>query len=233
MRPRSSLRSIGTLGVLAGLVVGACSPAANTASSAAPSATTAPAATATAAAPSQSAAAENVAITVVSLKPGSEEAAFDAFDAQVDQFEDANPDIDIIGPGVRVDRARRSPRSSPAARCRTCSRSRSPTASRSSSRASSRTSPPGQRAAVRRRSSTPTCSPPVRTRAAHIFALPRRPTASASSTTASCSRQAGLDPDKPPTTWDEVRAAAKAIADKTGQAGYLPDDPEQHRWLAC
>jgi multiple sugar transport system substrate-binding protein len=32
--------------------------------------------------------------------------------------------------------------------------------------------------------------------------------------------KAGLDPDKPPTTWAEVRADAKAIADKTGQAGY-------------
>ena len=32
--------------------------------------------------------------------------------------------------------------------------------------------------------------------------------------------QAGLDPDKPPTTWDEVEADAKTIADKTGVAGY-------------
>lgn len=32
--------------------------------------------------------------------------------------------------------------------------------------------------------------------------------------------EAGLDPDKPPTTWDEVRAAAKAIAEKTGKAGF-------------
>ena len=32
--------------------------------------------------------------------------------------------------------------------------------------------------------------------------------------------QAGLDPDDPPTTWDEVRAAAKAIKDATGVAGY-------------
>jgi ABC-type glycerol-3-phosphate transport system substrate-binding protein len=31
---------------------------------------------------------------------------------------------------------------------------------------------------------------------------------------------AGLDPDKPPTTWDEVRAAAKTITDKTGVPGY-------------
>ncbi|MDT4925537.1 MAG: multiple sugar transport system substrate-binding protein [Pseudonocardiales bacterium] len=32
--------------------------------------------------------------------------------------------------------------------------------------------------------------------------------------------QAGLDPDKPPTTWDEVMADAKKISDKTGVAGY-------------
>ncbi|MET3803235.1 ABC-type glycerol-3-phosphate transport system substrate-binding protein [Nakamurella sp. UYEF19] len=32
--------------------------------------------------------------------------------------------------------------------------------------------------------------------------------------------KAGLDPDKPPTTWDEVRAAAKTISQKTGAAGY-------------
>jgi ABC-type glycerol-3-phosphate transport system substrate-binding protein len=32
--------------------------------------------------------------------------------------------------------------------------------------------------------------------------------------------QAGLDPDKPPTTWEEVKAAAKTIADKTGMAGF-------------
>lgn len=32
--------------------------------------------------------------------------------------------------------------------------------------------------------------------------------------------QAGLDPDSPPKTWDEVAAAAKAISDATGVAGY-------------
>ncbi|MEA2613256.1 MAG: multiple sugar transport system substrate-binding protein, partial [Chloroflexota bacterium] len=32
--------------------------------------------------------------------------------------------------------------------------------------------------------------------------------------------QAGLDPNSPPTTWDDVRTAAKTIADKTGVAGY-------------
>jgi len=33
-------------------------------------------------------------------------------------------------------------------------------------------------------------------------------------------QQAGLDPDKPPTSWDEIRQDAKQIADKTGKAGY-------------
>lgn len=32
--------------------------------------------------------------------------------------------------------------------------------------------------------------------------------------------KAGLDPDHPPTTWDEVRQDAKMIHDKTGAAGY-------------
>ncbi|MEI3844069.1 MULTISPECIES: ABC transporter substrate-binding protein [Microbacterium] len=37
---------------------------------------------------------------------------------------------------------------------------------------------------------------------------------------------AGLDPDSPPQTWDEVRAAAKAIHDKTGKVGFLIESKE-------
>ena len=33
--------------------------------------------------------------------------------------------------------------------------------------------------------------------------------------------QAGLDPDQPPTTWDEVRQDADKIAEATGKAGYV------------
>lgn len=32
--------------------------------------------------------------------------------------------------------------------------------------------------------------------------------------------EAGLDPDDPPSTWRQVRSAAKAIADETGETGY-------------
>ncbi len=32
---------------------------------------------------------------------------------------------------------------------------------------------------------------------------------------------AGLDPNKPPTTWGQLRADAKQISAKTGKAGYV------------
>ncbi|MGO4830960.1 ABC transporter substrate-binding protein [Rhizobiaceae sp. 2RAB30] len=35
-------------------------------------------------------------------------------------------------------------------------------------------------------------------------------------------RQAGLDPDKPPRTWDDVKAAGEAISQKTGKHGFFP-----------
>lgn len=44
--------------------------------------------------------------------------------------------------------------------------------------------------------------------------------------------KAGLDPDKPPTTWDEVRAAAKTIFAKTGVPGYAqPTTNNVGGWL--
>jgi len=35
-------------------------------------------------------------------------------------------------------------------------------------------------------------------------------------------KQAGLDPDQPPRTWEEVKAAGRAIAEKTGKHGFFP-----------
>ncbi len=35
-------------------------------------------------------------------------------------------------------------------------------------------------------------------------------------------RAAGLDPEKAPRTWDEVKVAGKAIAEKTGKHGFFP-----------
>ena len=57
-------------------------------------------------------------------------------------------------------------------------------------------------------------------RRARSTAFRSRPTASACTTTGRMFEEAGLDPDAPPTTWDEVREYAAAIAEATGQAGY-------------
>lgn len=55
----------------------------------------------------------------------------------------------------------------------------------------------------------------------NIFGLPTAAYGSALHYNRALFTAAGLDPDKPPTTWDEVRADAKKIADKTGMAGYM------------
>ena len=54
----------------------------------------------------------------------------------------------------------------------------------------------------------------------HIFGFPRQAYANALSYNRELFEAAGLDPDSPPTTWDEVREYAKQITDATGKAGY-------------
>jgi multiple sugar transport system substrate-binding protein len=53
-----------------------------------------------------------------------------------------------------------------------------------------------------------------------IYALPTQAYGMSLTYNRTIFKQAGLDPDKPPATWDEVRADAKTIADKTGLAGF-------------
>lgn len=53
-----------------------------------------------------------------------------------------------------------------------------------------------------------------------IFGFPRQAYAMGLHYNRDLFEQAGLDPDKPPTTWDEIRTDAKIIAEKTGKAGY-------------
>ena len=53
-----------------------------------------------------------------------------------------------------------------------------------------------------------------------IVALPTAAYAMALHYNRSLFTQAGLDPNKPPTTWAQIAADAKLISDKTGKAGY-------------
>ncbi len=54
-----------------------------------------------------------------------------------------------------------------------------------------------------------------------IIALPKGAYAQALHYNRKLFAQAGLDPNKPPKTWAQVRAYAKQITDKTGKAGYV------------
>jgi multiple sugar transport system substrate-binding protein len=53
-----------------------------------------------------------------------------------------------------------------------------------------------------------------------IIALPTAAYAQALHYNRALFTQAGLDPDKPPTTWEQVMADAKQISEKTGKAGF-------------
>jgi len=54
-----------------------------------------------------------------------------------------------------------------------------------------------------------------------IYGFPRQAYAMGLHYNRTLFEQAGLDPDNPPTTWDEVREAAKTIAEQTGKAGFM------------
>lgn len=54
----------------------------------------------------------------------------------------------------------------------------------------------------------------------HIYGLPTSEFALSLVYNRELFKKAGLDPDDPPTTWEEVREDAKAISDKTGLPGY-------------
>ena len=54
-----------------------------------------------------------------------------------------------------------------------------------------------------------------------IYGFPRQAYAMGLHYNRTLFEQAGLDPDSPPTTWDEIREAAKTISEKTGKAGFM------------
>jgi len=66
-----------------------------------------------------------------------------------------------------------------------------------------------------------------------VVALPKGAYAQALHYNRALFKQAGLDPNKPPTTWAQVAAYAKQIADKTGKAGYaeMGKDDNTAGWI--
>ncbi len=169
--------------------------------------------------PTGSAASEPITLRVVSLIPGSDQAAFDAFDEQAAQFEAANPDIKIESEEYEW------------------------TGPTFAAQLAGGTLPDvftipftdgltllenGQLADITDEVNkldyadrfNPNVLAQVQDSDGHIFGLPTAAYGSALHYNRALFEAAGLDPDNPPTTWDEVREDAKTISDNLGVAGF-------------
>ncbi len=158
-------------------------------------------------------------LRVATFPPGAEAAAYEAFAAQEKQFEDENPNIDIIGevyrwtgPTFAVQLAGGSLPdvfTVPFTDTKTLLEN-------------------GQLMDVTAEvkelgyedSFNPIMLDGVTDSEGNIFGFPRQAYAMGLHYNRSLFEEAGLDPDSPPTTWDEVRAYAKQIHEATGKAGY-------------
>lgn len=159
-------------------------------------------------------------LRVATFPPGADQAAYDAFAEQEKQFEKENPDIDIIGveyewegPTFAVQLAGGS----------------LPDVFTVPFTDSKTLLENGQLMDVTDEieelgytdSFNPVILDGVTDADGRIFGFPRQAYAMGLHYNRTLFEEAGLDPDSPPTTWDEVRAAAKTIAEKTGKAGYM------------
>jgi multiple sugar transport system substrate-binding protein len=165
-------------------------------------------------------AAKTVTISVASLIPGSTQAAVNQFNAQVAQFEKANPSITIkpveyqwTGPTFAAKLAAGTLPTVfevPFTDARTLGEN-------------------GQLADLTSLAKAlpyfskynPAVIAEGTTSKGKVVALPKGAYAQALHYNRALFTQAGLNPNKPPTTWGQLRTDAKIIAQKTGKAGYV------------
>lgn len=163
-----------------------------------------------------------VTLKVVSLLPGSEQEAIDAFDAQVEEFEAANPDIDIVPEEYEWKATTFAPQLAggtlpdvfeiPFTDAKTLVEN-------------------GQLADLDEQFRTlpyadkfnPAILEAGTGADGHVYAIPAKNVYGVGlHYNRALFESAGLDPDQPPATWDEVREYAKKIADANpGVAGYM------------
>lgn len=158
-------------------------------------------------------------LRVATFPPGADQAAYDAFAEQEAQFEEANPDIDIVG----VEYEWTAPTF--AAQLAGGSLPDVFTVPFTDSKTLLEN---GQLADVTDEIEelgyadkfNPIILEEVTDADGRVFGFPRQAYANGLHYNRALFEQAGLDPDSPPTTWDEVREAAKQISEATGKAGY-------------
>src|SRR5260221_9330881 len=175
---------------------------------------------------------KTVTISVASLIPGSTQAAIDQFNAQVAQFQKANPGIKVkpveyqwTGPTFAAKLAAGT----------------LPTVFEVPFTDARTLGDNGQladlTADVKKLPYYSKYNPAVlaegTTAKGKIVALPKGAYAQALHYNRKLFTQAGLDPNKPPTTWAQLRVDAKQIADKTGQTGYaeMAKDDNTAGWI--
>ena len=160
-------------------------------------------------------------LRVATFPPGADAAAYDAFAEQEEQFEKENPDIDIIGveyewegPTFAVQLAGGS---LPDVFTVPFTDSKTLLENGQLMDVTDEVDELGYTDKF-----NPIILDAVTGRRRHASSGSRaRRTPWACTTTATLFEQAGLDPDNPPTTWDEIREAAKTISEKTGKAGFM------------
>ncbi|WP_401000367.1 extracellular solute-binding protein [Agromyces sp. GXQ0307] len=158
-------------------------------------------------------------LRVATFPPGADQAAYDAFAEQEAQFEEANPDIDIVG----VEYEWTAPTF--AAQLAGGSLPDVFTVPFTDSKTLLEN---GQLADVTDEIEelgyadkfNPIILEEVTDADGRVFGFPRQAYANGLHYNRALFEEAGLDPDSPPTTWDEVRDAAKQISEATGKAGY-------------
>ncbi|WP_158564153.1 extracellular solute-binding protein [Jiangella anatolica] len=165
-----------------------------------------------------SASAGAVTITVMGQPAATNTAALELFQQQVEEFEAANPGIDIVGSDVPWDAKTFAAR---------LAGGNAPTVIRVPL-----TEPPslierGQVADIAAEASELESFDELNPRVMEflvrddaVYGIPEKSYAFGLVYNRALFEQAGLDPDDPPATWDEVRAYAKQISDATGKTGF-------------
>jgi multiple sugar transport system substrate-binding protein len=159
-------------------------------------------------------------LRVATFPPGADEAAYTAFEEQEKQFEKANPDIDVIGveyewegPTFAVQLAGGS---LPDVFTVPFTDSKTLLENGQLMDVTDEVTELGYADKF-----NPVMLEGVTDSDGRIFGFPRQAYAMGLHYNRTLFEQAGLDPDSPPTTWDEVREAAKAISEGTGKAGFM------------
>ena len=155
----------------------------------------------------------------VSIEPGLDKGAVDAFNARVAQFEAANPDIDLVPQEFKWDAttftAKLAGGTLPDVITVPFTDGRGLIERKQIADIS------GLVAALPYATKfSPQVAKAGSTDDGKMWAIPIAAHGQALHYNRTLFKQAGLDPDKPPSTWDEIRADAKQIAQRTGQAGY-------------